>query len=346
MGLTCRLLGHSYGDAETEREREERGDEVVVSIREIQVCSRCGHEQVISENKEVTAIRTPEEVGMTEGEVETAAAGFEPADPQPGVSDAEDAAIETAPDAETRAEADAATAAETDADATPGPAAKQPTEAASADTPDAQPADQPGDQPAASADAGTADAGTADAPPVTDDGIILDDDEEQSATRDRTQWPDEVDEVETDDPTPPADGDDAEFIDADAEAGVETDAEAEPEGSQTRERGAWPDAPGDDEGWNAQPDDGEPVSVSFGGGLTPENNGSSSQQANGQYVEAEGEDDFVRADESNVGNEAPDDAVEYYCPNCGHARGASSSSMRAGDICPECKKGYIAERES
>ncbi|WP_424007777.1 DUF7093 family protein [Haloferax denitrificans] len=351
MGLTCRLLGHSYGDAETEREREERGDEVVVSIREIQVCSRCGNEQVISENKEVTAIRTPEEVGMTEGEVETAAAGFEPAKPKPGVSEAEDAAIETAPDAETRAEADAANAeanaaasdAETGAGADADPAAQQPSEAASA--PDARPADQPD----ASADAGGADTGSAesaDAPPVTDDGIILGDDESQSEPRDRTQWPDEVDEVETDDPTPPADGDDAEFIDADAEAGVEADAEAEAEQGQTRERGAWPDAPGDDEGWNAQPDDGEPVSVSFGGGLAPEGSAPQSQRSNGQYVEAEDEDEFVRADDSNVGNEAPDDAVEYYCPNCGHARGASSSSMRAGDICPECKKGYIAERES
>ncbi|CQR51200.1 MULTISPECIES: DUF7093 family protein [Haloferax] len=337
MGLTCRLLGHSYGDAETEREREERGDEVVVSIREIQVCSRCGHEQVMSENKEVTAIRTPEEVGMTEGEVETAAAGFEPAKPQPGVSEGEDAAIETAPDAETRAGVDAAeadAAGDAEADAGADPAAQQPAEAANAA--DAQPAAESDP----SGDAGAADTGSADAPPVTDDGVILDDDESQSEPRDRTQWPDEVDEVETDDPTPPADGDDAEFIDADA------DAEAESEQPRERERGAWPDAPGDDEGWNAQPDDGEPVSVSFGGGLTPEESAPQGRQSNGQYVEAEDEDDFVRADESNVGNEAPDDAVEYYCPNCGHARGASSSSMRAGDICPECKKGYIAERES
>jgi predicted RNA-binding Zn-ribbon protein involved in translation (DUF1610 family) len=37
--------------------------------------------------------------------------------------------------------------------------------------------------------------------------------------------------------------------------------------------------------------------------------------------------------------------VEFYCPNCGHARVAGASSIRAGDICPECKQGYIAERE-
>ncbi|ELZ94878.1 hypothetical protein C440_07377 [Haloferax mucosum ATCC BAA-1512] len=328
MGLTCRLLGHSYGDSETEREREERGDEVVVSIRELQVCARCGHEQVISENKEVTAIRTPEEVGMTEGEAETAAAGFEPANPQPGAEDTGAPDIETAPDPETEAEASADAGASADADAQPAPDHPAVDETAERDGPD-----------------------SVDAPSVTDDAIILDDDDEEPAARDRTQWPDEVDEVETDDPMPetPVDGDDAEFIDADAEAndadaGTDADADAAPE--QTRKRGAWPEAPGEDEGWNAEPDDGEPVSVSFGGGLTPEGNSSPSPETNGQYIEAESDDDFVRADESNVASEAPDEAIEYYCPNCGHARGASASSMRAGDICPECKKGYIAERES
>ena len=59
MGLKCRLLGHTYGDPEVERNREERGDEVVVTIREVQTCARCGDEQVVSQNKEVTAIRSP-----------------------------------------------------------------------------------------------------------------------------------------------------------------------------------------------------------------------------------------------------------------------------------------------
>ncbi|AFK18103.1 hypothetical protein E6P09_04910 [Haloferax mediterranei ATCC 33500] len=318
MGLTCRLLGHSYGDSETEREREERGDEVVVSIRELQVCTRCGQEQVISENKEVTAIRTPEELGMTEGEAETAAAGFEPANPMPGTDEADSPDIETAPDPETETGAGAGTEAEAEVQST----GDHPT---ADETPDAEEAD------------------AVDAPPVTDDAIILGEDEEESVQRDRTQWPDEVDEVETDDPMPetPVEGDDAEFIDADAEVD-ETDAAPE----QTRKRGAWPDPPGEDEGWDAEPDDGEPVSVSFGGGLAPEGNGSTAPESNGQYIDAESEDDFVRADETNVASEAPDEAIEYYCPNCGHARGASASSMRAGDICPECKKGYIAERES
>lgn len=110
---------------------------MVVSIREIQVCSRYRHEQIINENKKATITRTPKEVGMTEGKIETAVAGFEPADPQPGVSDVEDTTIETAPDAEARAEAGAITAAETDADVTSDSAVKQPTEIASAGTPNA-----------------------------------------------------------------------------------------------------------------------------------------------------------------------------------------------------------------
>jgi ssDNA-binding Zn-finger/Zn-ribbon topoisomerase 1 len=33
------------------------------------------------------------------------------------------------------------------------------------------------------------------------------------------------------------------------------------------------------------------------------------------------------------------------CPDCGWLRAAGTSSVRAGDICPECGEGYIAERE-
>ncbi|KAB1192540.1 hypothetical protein GJR96_03435 [Haloferax sp. MBLA0076] len=322
MGLTCRLLGHSYGDPETEREREERGDEVVVSIRELQVCSRCGHEQVISENKEVTAIRTPEEVGMTEGEVETAAAGFEPANPKPGTSEA------SGPDAEAEAPSETDTA--PDIETAPDPETEAVADAQS--TPDHPAVDETVEADEAPEEA---------EPPVTDDAIILDDEHDDEAQRDRTQWPDEVSDVDTDEsaPAPAPDGDDAEFIDADAEADTAGDAP-----KPTREHGAWPEAPGEDEGWDAKPDDGEPASVSFGGGLTPEVNGSVNPASNGEYVEADDADEFVRAEETNL--EAPDQAIEYYCPNCGHSRAASASSMRAGDICPECKKGYIAEREA
>ncbi|WP_435196821.1 DUF7093 family protein [Natronomonas sp. EA1] len=62
MGFKCSLLGHDFADPETEREREERGDEVVTTIREIAHCTRCDESKVVSESKEVTAIVEPETV--------------------------------------------------------------------------------------------------------------------------------------------------------------------------------------------------------------------------------------------------------------------------------------------
>lgn len=64
MGLKCSLLGHSFEAADVEREREEQGSEVVTVVREIERCSRCGAERVVSENTEVTAVVDAEDVGL------------------------------------------------------------------------------------------------------------------------------------------------------------------------------------------------------------------------------------------------------------------------------------------
>jgi len=61
MGLKCSVLGHAYGETTVERDREEQGSEVVITIREIETCDRCGSERVVSENKEVTSIETPDD---------------------------------------------------------------------------------------------------------------------------------------------------------------------------------------------------------------------------------------------------------------------------------------------
>lgn len=63
MGLRCSLLGHDFGDVEVEREREERGSEVVVTITEFETCSRCGDRNIVTENTEV---RTAEPAGTEE----------------------------------------------------------------------------------------------------------------------------------------------------------------------------------------------------------------------------------------------------------------------------------------
>ncbi|WEL17634.1 Zn-finger domains containing protein [Halorhabdus sp. SVX81] len=63
MGIKCSLLGHDFGETTVERDREEQGNEVVSTIREIETCARCGETRVVSENTEVTTIKTPDDVG-------------------------------------------------------------------------------------------------------------------------------------------------------------------------------------------------------------------------------------------------------------------------------------------
>ncbi|MCY4729430.1 hypothetical protein KY092_02520 [Natronomonas gomsonensis] len=66
MGLKCSLLGHAFEPADVEREREEQGSEVVTVVRELERCTRCGAERVVSESTEVTAVVDPEDVGLDE----------------------------------------------------------------------------------------------------------------------------------------------------------------------------------------------------------------------------------------------------------------------------------------
>ncbi|MUV60851.1 hypothetical protein GJ634_08940, partial [Halobacterium sp. CBA1126] len=82
MGLRCSLLGHDYGEAFVERDREERGDEVVVTERELKECARCGSEKVTSENTEVRSLqseRRQQAEASTEQEPEPDQPAAEPA---------------------------------------------------------------------------------------------------------------------------------------------------------------------------------------------------------------------------------------------------------------------------
>ena len=64
MGIKCSLFGHDFGETTVERDREEQGNEVVSTIREVETCRRCGETRVVSENTEVTTIKTPEDVDV------------------------------------------------------------------------------------------------------------------------------------------------------------------------------------------------------------------------------------------------------------------------------------------
>lgn len=63
MSLKCSVLGHRFGETSVERSREESGNEVVITEQEVRTCERCGHQRVVSENKEVTT-REPADDGL------------------------------------------------------------------------------------------------------------------------------------------------------------------------------------------------------------------------------------------------------------------------------------------
>jgi hypothetical protein len=62
MSYKCAIFGHKYGDPEVEREREEDGNEVIITVRETETCRRCEKTRVVSENKEVTTLETAADI--------------------------------------------------------------------------------------------------------------------------------------------------------------------------------------------------------------------------------------------------------------------------------------------
>lgn len=273
MGLRC-LLGHEYANREVEREREERGDEVVVTYRTVETCDRCGERRIVSENKEVRPVQRPS------GETMSTGLGDDGVAPDVGEDEGAD---------------------DTDTETTESPAVDPEPPAADADSV------EPGDE-------------------NVDDAIILDDGGE-GTTEDRRhgEWPEaEGPEPPTADATNPEPTDGATVVDA---------------------GGDWPEPEGEDEGFDAEPSGSDPPAVSVGGGAAADDEGGRGAAANGTTASAAGKQ-FVAADEIEpVGDDGHEGATEFFCPNCGYVRTAGGSSMRAGDICPDCHEGYIGERE-
>jgi hypothetical protein len=319
MGLRC-LLGHEYANREVEREREERGDEVVVTYRTVETCDRCGERRIVSENKEVRPVRDPESDAVATGL--GGGAGVTP-DLGEGDAPSADDGGAAAPTGDEGGPADDGGAAAPTGDEG-GPvddgAAAAPTTEPNAD---ANAAAEEG------ASAGADEPAAGDGTDV-DDAIILDDGPGDD-DRDRGEWPDDGADDGGDEPEPapepPSDAvdDGATVVSGDDE---------------------WPEPDGEDEGFDAEPSDGEATDVAFGGELTPEGSvEESSAAANGAASTAATGKQFVSAETVDpVRDEDHDGETEFFCPNCGHARTAGGSSMRAGDICPDCHQGYIAER--
>ncbi|NEU57933.1 oxidoreductase [Halorussus sp. MSC15.2] len=322
MSLRCSLLGHSYGEAEIEREREEQGSEVVVTVREFEECERCGDRKVVTENKEVTALDSP----------------------TPDLESAESSAGASAGaggGADTNAESDVSVAPEASASPDVGvdaPADGDDAEIIGGSSDSDESSESVASSASTSADATDTATDTADdfdssQSAADDDGVILDDDDEDPTEGDRTpgEWPD----AETTHP-----------------------AETERSGS-----GEWPAVGREDEGYDAEPDDGSNADVEFGGGLTPESASgvADDETEEVEFVNADG--DTLRAQDGaerttelssgiSAGAEAPslsgpadgpDVDAEFVCPECDYRASVAGSSLRAGDICPECARGYLAQ---
>lgn len=143
--------------------------------------------------------------------------------------------------------------------------------------------------------------------------------------------------------------------------------------------GDWPDQAGDDEGYDAELDDGGESGVSVDGNLRPQVDPDVASEEDVEFIEADadaagtpaasGHDDGQSSSEqteATTGEATASEATEstassqpavelqttvdrietvYACPDCGLREPVGASSMRAGDICPDCKRGYIEERE-
>lgn len=159
MGIKCSIFGHAFGETTVEREREEQGSEVVITIRETKTCERCGETRIVSENKEVTTVETPEDASLGEQMAESGPNEDSTAPDIEGATDAMDEPDHTGAEI-VDAEAGKPVSPEEESE----PPEQSPSEAV--DTPD----------------------------PEEDDGVILEEDSEPD--REAGEWPDdEIDEM-------------------------------------------------------------------------------------------------------------------------------------------------------
>lgn len=152
-----------------------------------------------------------------------------------------------------------------------------------------------------------------------DDGVILPDEPED---REPGEWlPIEKEEDDESDPEEVP------------WPGVEDDTKDE-----TADEGStqWPDPEGEDEGFDAVDTDGD-----IGAQIieaAPQTRSTSDVGDDEGFVRAEEIDSPANPDDDNV-------HTEFFCPHCDWSAKALTTSVRRGDICPECRRGYIAERE-
>ena len=286
MSLKCSILGHRFDETAVERDRQEDGSEVVITITELETCTRCGETRVVSENKEVRTLETPEDAGSEVAGGDAAggktATGTDTTDESLGEAESADAVADEA-------------------------GVEDPTDPAADD---GEILGAGGDDGDASDDGGVADdAGAGKGEPdedededeeATDDAVIIDGD--TGTERDPGEWPDDA----------------------------ESDATAA--GAGTASAGS---ADAGEEDWPpASSDEGDAAGASG--------------DAADEWPEETRRDTDEAAESPLEENASPTVTVPegmYKCPECGFTDEVESSSLRAGDFCPECRQGTLVQDE-
>ncbi len=265
MALRCSLFGHAFGDPGVERTRTEQGERVVVTVREVRTCSRCGATEVVGERTEVTAAEDAEADADWEG-----------------------------------ADWGARTAPET----------------------------QPDGHPEAATD------------PETDDGVILEGGPDDGGRaggggnggRARGEWPRRERRRAEDDGDGPRPW---------------PEAPESPGDAPDLQHGGWPEPGGEDDGFDARPGGG--TDVELGDGLAPEDVAATDDVEvtdDAEIIEPSPDAGGGSGSPSSTaaGDIPPDRETEFVCPECGFAEHSTVASVRAGDVCPDCRSGYLEER--
>jgi hypothetical protein len=102
--------------------------------------------------------------------------------------------------------------------------------------------------------------------------------------------------------------------------------------------GGWPEVEGDDEGFSVAADEETLADVEVGG-----RSGTDRRRSVRSTETVVG---FERATTAPVEDRPVGSGIagDLVCPSCGADRLGDRPSLRVGDICPECHRGYIAER--
>ena len=146
---------------------------------------------------------------------------------------------------------------------------------------------------------------------------------------------------------------DAELLDAGGDDGLDDGATTGRGTDRGGADGSWPAHGGEDEGFAASQATSGGPGIAYGNTIAPQSEPTNGESHDDDYEtsyidstveERDGDGTIVSAGSDGVVEPGPGVQTEYYCPSCGQAW-PLDSSLRTGDICPECQTGYVAERE-